>query len=222
MKFFNSAIKSYQNDIIEQFKNWEKGKSPYLWQRRVEMVLPHLPRTGCALDAGCGDLTAIDWFAARRPELRFVACDLRPLPSRRGVVNADCQHLPFDDNRFDAVMMMAVIEHVPDQSAAIEEAARVLKPRGVLLVTTPNPLFGLPMAVAGRIGLKYKEGYDNGLSLEKLDSLAVRAGLVTEQCRGFLGLPFANPFTFLEGPLGQHHLARKLLMNQFFKASKGA
>jgi SAM-dependent methyltransferase len=50
------------------------------------------------------------------------------------------ENLPFRDGSFDLVMMNQVIEHVSDQAAVIQEAARVLRPGGVLYVACPNYL----------------------------------------------------------------------------------
>ena len=43
------------------------------------------------------------------------------------------------DQHFDVVVSQEVIAHVPDQTGYLECAARVLKPGGYLIVTTPNP-----------------------------------------------------------------------------------
>lgn len=53
----------------------------------------------------------------------------------RGKV-ADAAALPFPDAGFDAVIAMHMLYHVPDASAAVAEAARVLKPGGRYIVTT--------------------------------------------------------------------------------------
>ena len=55
-------------------------------------------------------------------------------------VGADIQKLPFRDGSFDKVIVLEVIEHVPAETIPVYfgELRRVLKPGGVLLVTTPN------------------------------------------------------------------------------------
>ena len=49
--------------------------------------------------------------------------------------------LPFDDNTFDGIVCLEVIEHVWSTDNILGEAERVLKPDGWLLLTTPNYLF---------------------------------------------------------------------------------
>ena len=47
-------------------------------------------------------------------------------------VRADAQRLPFDDETFDAAIMVSMLHHVEDRSAALAEARRILRPRGRL------------------------------------------------------------------------------------------
>lgn len=46
--------------------------------------------------------------------------------------------LPYADTSFDVVLLVEVMEHISDHQAAIGELARILKPGGVLILTTPN------------------------------------------------------------------------------------
>ncbi len=49
-------------------------------------------------------------------------------------VVADAEHLPFEDGRFDVVSVAFGLRNMTDKSTALREMARVLKPRGRLLV----------------------------------------------------------------------------------------
>jgi len=53
-------------------------------------------------------------------------------------VNGDALSLPFADASFDRVVAAEVLEHVPDDVAAMAELARVLRPGGTLAVTVPR------------------------------------------------------------------------------------
>jgi SAM-dependent methyltransferase len=50
------------------------------------------------------------------------------------VVQAVAERLPFDDESFDAVMMISMLHHVDDPDAALADARRVLRPGGKLVL----------------------------------------------------------------------------------------
>jgi len=56
----------------------------------------------------------------------------------RFVVGSADEPLPFEDNSFDVVVACAVLEHLVDVFAAMDEFARVCKPGGCLVLTVPN------------------------------------------------------------------------------------
>lgn len=64
--------------------------------------------------------------------------------SRVKFICGDATRLPFEDASFDAVTMFDLLEHVPDDQSAIDEAFRVLKPGGFLLLSTPNENWKFP------------------------------------------------------------------------------
>ncbi len=49
-------------------------------------------------------------------------------------VEADAQRLPFEDETFDAAMMISMLHHVADRGAALAEARRILRQRGRLVL----------------------------------------------------------------------------------------
>ena len=46
--------------------------------------------------------------------------------------------LPFNDNDFDVCTLLAVLEHIDDDSSMLKEISRVLRPGGQLILTVPS------------------------------------------------------------------------------------
>ena len=59
----------------------------------------------------------------------------------------DAQELPYEDDSFDAAILITTLGEIPDQHAALRETARVLRPGGRLIV---GELFGDPHMVTLR------------------------------------------------------------------------
>ncbi len=59
----------------------------------------------------------------------------------RRLVRADLERTGFPDQLFDVALLNEVLEHVPDDAAALREVHRVLAPDGLLVVFSPNRLY---------------------------------------------------------------------------------
>ena len=93
------------------------------------------------LDIGCGTGAMSRKLS---PWGSVVSADFSPLAlsfSRRRNLNllcaSDAMRLPFKDQSFDLVVAMDILEHVEDDSAALREIYRVLKPGGRIIATVP-------------------------------------------------------------------------------------
>jgi len=109
------------------------------WQRaRHRIVLGFLEGRGQILDIGCGSSRIIlDLPTAIGMDI--LQNKLRWLRSRHHrLVRGSCDRLPFRDGSFAAVINSEVIEHVPDSPEILREMWRVLRPRGVLVLGTPD------------------------------------------------------------------------------------
>ncbi len=60
--------------------------------------------------------------------------------------------LPLKENTFDVCIMSAVLEHLTD-AKVLEEARRVLKPKGKLIILTPKPSADILLLVMWKLGL---------------------------------------------------------------------
>lgn len=108
-------------------------------------AIPQMKPGMKVLDAGSGKLPEQylrDEILASGATLH--TCDLNFGP---GVdFEADVTDLPFENDCYDIVLNTQVLEHVKDPGKVCKELARVLKPSGLLFLTTPqsSPLHNLP------------------------------------------------------------------------------
>jgi ubiquinone/menaquinone biosynthesis C-methylase UbiE len=124
---------------------WRKHAEPQL--DRLERTLRLLPESvGSLLDVGVGEGDWLRMLARSRPALRLGALDLSPqrladldVPRPDGAAvekhEGDVTDMPLPDGAFDAVSLLEVVEHVPEWTAAVDEALRVA--RCGALVTVP-------------------------------------------------------------------------------------
>jgi SAM-dependent methyltransferase len=100
-------------------------------------LIPGDLKPGIALDISAGD--ALSTRMLRERGWRVFATEFHPRKPGWVAVNL-VHHLPFRSASADLVVMLEVIEHLPDIPHTLSEIARVLKPGGVAVLSTPNRL----------------------------------------------------------------------------------
>lgn len=115
------------------------------------------------LDLGCH---SYEWLSSIEAKLH-IGLDLEPgYPTvKNTIVKADGCDLPFSNKSLDTIYILDVIEHVENDKRLIQEAIRVLKPEGTMIITTPNINIQIfPRFLTGWISRKWghtlRRGYD--------------------------------------------------------------
>ena len=104
-----------------------------LEDERLDAVFPQLK--GRVLDIGAGTNTLIKRYG------KGVGVDVHDWGGGAVVVD-DTSKLPFDDAEFDTVSFIACLNHIPYRQSALNEARRVLRADGRLVITMINPILG--------------------------------------------------------------------------------
>jgi ubiquinone/menaquinone biosynthesis C-methylase UbiE len=111
----------------------------------IDAALLPAARGAWTLDVGCGDGRHLRAAAARGSRaigIDYDAAEVRHARARLGpaayFVVADAAHLPFREGALDAVICTETLEHLPDDSAALAEIARVLRQEAPLLAAVPS------------------------------------------------------------------------------------
>lgn len=113
---------------------------------RVPWLMENLSPTRKILDIGCGAGMLANTLAKNGHQVTGIDLSETSLHVARThddsqsvrYLNANAFSLPFNDVEFDVVCVMDILEHVEEPYLVIGEAARVLKPKGMLFFHTVN------------------------------------------------------------------------------------
>lgn len=133
-----------------QWGSWQIGGPRHYYRetlimKQIKSVLPE----GKVLDIGCGtgslmlqlahagysvsgaDLSE-ECVRLTKDRINTFAPDVKPIIKR-----CNAEVVDFPDKQFDGLIAAEILEHVEDDSKAVKEFYRLLKPRGICLITVP-------------------------------------------------------------------------------------
>ena len=101
-----------------------------------EFVRKYAPLGGTILDVGCGDM----YLSKVLPAYKWTGIDIAPNMSNDKAMKVDLMAppYPFPAESFDVALCSEVLEHLFDLRVVNHEVARLLKPGGTFIMSTPN------------------------------------------------------------------------------------
>jgi 2-polyprenyl-3-methyl-5-hydroxy-6-metoxy-1,4-benzoquinol methylase len=200
-KFDYGAVETGYYDRVYQKQKGAQSKWHWL---KFQYMRDLLPKEGKLLDIACsagtfigtldGDLDAVGVDIA---ESQVAYATEHYGAARKRYLQMDEGKLPFDDNAFDAVTVIELVEHLTmDQNRALlAEARRVLKPEtGILVVSTPNYHSGWPLLeiLVNKLGeLSYADQHITKFHARRLADLLRESGFHHVKARPYQGVaPF--------------------------------
>jgi SAM-dependent methyltransferase len=116
---------------------------------RFELMKQYIASPDFVLDVGCGRAEYLRLVISHAPNAlgietaadKLADCFALHPELNAKVLAVSAESMPFPTGHFDVVIVNEVLEHIPDQDAALREIYRVLKPGGKFLLFCPNRLF---------------------------------------------------------------------------------
>jgi len=147
----------YNTDYYAIESNYDnmlfKGRKPFhyiFWKRKLKKLI----RNGTLLDIGCGKGFFLEYMSKFYSIAGMDVSKYAILESKKRLDNvplcvADTTNLCFKSEIFDIVTAFDIIEHVNNPKQMFDECYAILKPEGLIVLTTPN---------MDSIGRKLKQG----------------------------------------------------------------
>jgi SAM-dependent methyltransferase len=171
--------------------NWSYWRSiPWIDTRAA--FVARTPKGGSLLDLGSSDGQTLYHMSELRPDLRFAAVDIAGKPATMprdaafAQANLESDRLPWQDQSFDSITCMHVVEHLQTMTNLWREIGRLLKPGGRVYIETPGPESvttpSPPQPLRGKITLNFYDDptHVRPVPIEALAHAAGAAGLTTQ------------------------------------------
>ena len=166
--------------------------SPVLRSRRIAAVRPFLGQ-GSLLDIGCGtgtlarDVDSARYLGVDQDE-ESIAIAKNKFPTHRFLALAEFAQSQ-NDNQFERIVGLAVIEHVEDPQKWLAWLRTLLRASGQVVLTTPHPSIRGLHEFGGHIGLFSREGameHRELINRDRMIQLAETSGFRIQYFRRFL------------------------------------
>lgn len=178
-------------------KHWEEteeydeiNEKTYSYFRRFTdgYKLSNIQNNALVLDICCRTGNGAIFFSQKR-KIKLVCIDVsnrmlgiakEKLTKEKAdfdLIKLSNEAIPLPDEIFDNILSFETIEHMPDPENFLFELSRVLKPKGELILTTPNTAWDPIHSLAEKLGLHHGEGPHRFLPREEIINYLKKANL---------------------------------------------
>lgn len=135
----------------EWLTGWKSDPDAFVGENRFQIIADlaggYFPAT--IFDLGCGDGKQAVFLKKEIPGVVVNGCDISSAAVETGRTrldrvyahDIDADNLPEDDESYDMVLSIAVLEHIFDVPHALREINRILRQDGCTIVQVPNLSF---------------------------------------------------------------------------------
>ena len=175
------------------------------------------------IDLGCGYGLFSTWLASMGVRVIGIDTDsdkikfaqktakILHIRNRSSYVMASVDSLPFKEKSFDYLLCLDVIEHIPNDLNALSEMSRILKPSGILILTTPCQ----PQKFRFKSGIELHEHWGHvreGYSFEHLKTIIGDRCMEIVSCFSWLKYFTSKVFDFYFKFFWEQHSKFRLLL----------
>lgn len=175
---------------------------------RIPWVLQSILPESTVLDLGCGAGFLCNALAEKGHKVAGIDLSETSLATARlydttksvEYIRANVYSLPFQNETFDVVCAMDVLEHIEEPHLLIAEAARVLKKKGLFFFHTFNRTFLSYLIIIKGVEWCVKNTpkdmhvYPLFIKPQELEEMLSDYGLVAKEIKGFHPTLFSRPF----------------------------
>jgi ubiquinone/menaquinone biosynthesis C-methylase UbiE len=185
----------------------------------VQAIRIYYPDPERILDLGTAEGRMLSRIKDKYPSTLCVGLEYSPDLLNLGValfqdisfIRADAQNMSFfKDASFDVIVAAAIIEHLKNPGEMLRESSRILKPGGILIITTPHPIWD---KIAGAMGM-IRGTHQSTMSLRFLIDLCGKENFGILKNKGFMISPIGFPGELLIEKLFSIIKLDRLLPNQ--------
>jgi len=134
-------------DAVERFREEADGVREKLTVEIADHIIERIRGESHILDVGCGVGDLLTEIRKRRANIALAGCDFSPC----GIEKARCRlpegdftqqviekDLPYENDRFDAVLCTDTLEHLEYPANIVNEMVRICRPGGFVVIVVPD------------------------------------------------------------------------------------